>query len=81
MPDAACARIIAISGVMPLPAARNSQAPSGVCGRVISPNAGPSVSTSPILAVWHRCWLSLPPGIALTVMAMRPSARGASLRL
>ena len=43
MPRAASSRVIAISGVMPLPAARNNQGWSAASGRTMSPKAGAEI--------------------------------------
>jgi hypothetical protein len=64
-------RSMPITGVMPLPAVRNRTLAGLSGGRVKSPAAWSSMIIVPGVAWCTRCWLTLPSGMALTVIEMR----------
>ena len=64
-----------ITGVMPLPAVTNSSGCSTASGSTNSPAGGASRTSMPRRAWRTRCSDTNPPGMRLTVMAMRPSRR------
>ena len=74
-PRAAMLRSIPITGVMPLPAVRNRILAGGWSPRVNSPAAWSSWTTVPTVARRTRWLLTLPSGMAFTVIAMQPSRR------
>ena len=69
-------RSIPITGVIPLPAVTNSTCCGACAGRWKSPVAWSSWMTVPGRARRTMWLLTLPSGIALTVIAIRPSRRG-----
>ena len=67
-----------ITGVMPLPAVRNRILRGVAAGKVNSPAAWSSWTMVPTVARRTRWLETLPSGMALTVIAMQPSARSVS---
>ena len=67
-------RSMPITGVMPLPAVTNRTLAGPPAGRTKSPAAWSSCTSVPGRARRTRWLLTLPSGIALTVIAMQPSA-------
>ncbi len=72
-------RSIPMTGVMPEPAVTNSSLPGG-SESTKSPAACSSWTRVPGRASWTRWLLTLPSGTALTVIEIRPSARGPWVR-